>query len=461
MKKKFLAAIAALGLAASALVIAPLSAGAAGTTYTSGLTNATDGTNPVSQNTISFDKYLVVKGESAVPGVTFNFTVTPTDGNTAPVLDGVSGAVFKTGDSANTGSNTAGEVVFTAGEAAITDETEPTAECWLDSTSGNEKYAKKTLTLDFSNVLFTEPGIYRYQIAETGGMASVANDVKLTEDNGYRTLDVYVCDYEDLYNGLTDAQKLVYTAPNTSNHELYIKGYALYNGIVTGAPEALTPTKSSAFVNAYPVQKLTFGKSVTGNQGSKDKYFKFTVQLTNPDNLAIPATDTFVVQGNWEKAPEKNLATTYTSAEMKAANNVSSLTFAQLTAGYSFYLRDQDSISILGIPSGLGYVLTEVQEDYTPSVSFADTGDKNTGDKTGEGTAIAGVTAADGKSYSVTDSYLKEGATVTFTNNRAGTIPTGILSTVAGSAGIVALGVLGVAGGMLYVKKKKSEDEEE
>lgn len=59
----------------------------------------------------------------------------------------------------------------------------------------------------------------------------------------------------------------------------------------------------------------------------------------------------------------------------------------------------------------------------------------------------------------VTDTFLRTDAGVIFTNDRAGNIPTGILSTVVGSAALVALGIAGVAGGALYLKKKKSEEE--
>ena len=90
-------------------------------------------------------------------------------------------------------------------------------------------------------------------------------------------------------------------------------------------------------------------------------------------------------------------------------------------------------------------------------------GDTKTGDKTGEGTDIAGEansaeSSAD-KTYTIADTYLKSNAVVTFTNDKAGTLPTGVLMTVAGSAAIAALGIAGVAAGTVYLRKKKSEEE--
>ena len=59
------------------------------------------------------------------------------------------------------------------------------------------------------------------------------------------------------------------------------------------------------------------------------------------------------------------------------------------------------------------------------------------------------------------DDFMQADAEIDFTNNRQGVIPTGILSTLAGSLCLTAIGAAGIAGGMLYVKKKKSGSDEE
>ena len=63
--------------------------------------------------------------------------------------------------------------------------------------------------------------------------------------------------------------------------------------------------------------------------------------------------------------------------------------------------------------------------------------------------------------HQIADTYISGDTVAAFTNDRSGVIPTGILTTVAGSLGIVAVGAVGVTCGMIYMKKKKSEDEEE
>ena len=185
------------------------------------------------------------------------------------------------------------------------------------------------------------------------------------------------------------------TVEGVTQDSLEIDGYFIHTG--NAAPKVGTPDnskKSTGFSNSFESNNLEFSKEVRGKQGSKDKYFKFTVQLTNADSLNVNDKDKFTLTGEWDKEPAKNSATVYTAADMKAANNTESVTYAQLKAGYDFYLQSGQNIQIQGIPQGLGYVITEQQEDYDPSVTMDSTGDTKTGDKTGEGTAIAGAVYA-------------------------------------------------------------------
>lgn len=306
--KRIAAGAASLAMVASMALSMPLGAGAAGTQYTAGLTTATDGTNPVSQNTTTIDKYLVMDVNTNVPNANFDFSIAPYDstsaekavitaasGSNLAVINGVmtqsSGTLdFKANDATNTGSATAGRVAFAQSDTANT-VTEgatgvDTAVVWQDNTSGNEKYAKKTLTLDFSTVQFTEPGVYRYLITETGTNQGITNDtgVTTTGQNTYRTLDVYVEDYAGYLaakEAATAGSTTGYTAVN--GKELLITGYVLYDGKHDAAPAETggNVDKSTSYTNAYATYDLTFSKTVTGNQGSKDKYFAFTVKIEN------------------------------------------------------------------------------------------------------------------------------------------------------------------------------------
>lgn len=437
--RKIAASAAALTMIASMAAAAPVNASA----YTA-----------INGGEISFEKYLVMKNEATVPNVTFGFTVEPIDDSevkeataaTMAVMKGPVGITFKSGVTdvtPDTADATSAIVAFKSTDTTTVEASKGSKSIVFQTTvTTDEKFAEKTLKLDLSAVSFTEPGIYRYKITETAstGVAGVTNDTI-----NVRYLDVYV------KNATT-------TGTETTSDSLEIQGYYLHTG--DDAPAAGTTAdsskKSSGFSNAYTTNDLEFRKVVTGNQGSKDKFFKITVQLTNPDDLSISDSDTFQLSGTWTKEPVKNDATIYSADEMKTANNVTSLTYAQLkgTEGYSFYIHDGELIELHGIPSGLGYTIKEEEEDYAPSVAMNTTGDVKTGDKSGEGTDID-----ISNKNKVSDTFLKSNAGVIFTNDRAGNLPTGVISTVAGSAALVALGIAGVTGGTIYLKKKKSEEE--
>ena len=165
--RRFASLIASAAMIASMAAV-PMSASAAGTPYTAGLTNATDGTDPVSKNVTMIDKYLVMDVNANVPNANFDFSIAPYDsesdekaviiaasGSNLAVINGVTTQTegtldFKADDAANTGSATAGVVSFVQSDTNTT-VTEgatgaDTAVVWQDTTVGNEKYAKKTLT---------------------------------------------------------------------------------------------------------------------------------------------------------------------------------------------------------------------------------------------------------------------------------------------------------------------------
>lgn len=439
--KRIAAAVSSISLSAMMMLCAmPMSASAANT-YT-----------PIHGGEVTFEKYLVLKKEATVPNVEFSFSAAPIEdsevleatGQTLAVMKGPAGIKFKAGTDvtvSGTGDSEAAAAFKSADSAKAETEKGTKSINFATADTSDEKFAEKEITLDLSGVSFPEPGVYRYKITEADtDHAGITNDA-----DQVRYLDVFV-------------KSVSKTVGSVTQDSLEIDGYFIHTG--NAAPKVGTPDnskKSTGFSNSFGSNNLEFSKEVRGNQGSKDKYFKFTVQLTNADTLNVNDNDKFTLTGEWDKEPAKNSATVYTAADMKAANNTESVTYAQLKAGYDFYLQSGQNIQIQGIPQGLGYVITEQQEDYDPSVTMDSAGDTKTGDKSGEGTAIAGV--KDGESFSVTDTLLKSDAGADFVNERAGTIPTGVITTVAGSAGIVLLGAAGIAGAV-YAKKKKDEDED-
>ena len=443
MKRKRLAAFAAAAAMFAAMSLPMTASAANGGSY---------GTNIGGTRTTSFNKYLVMHNSAHVPGAAFDFSITAGEAvaetaTTSPVFAGVGSPTFMPDDETNTGSKTPGRAVFsnnntTYPESDVTaTEDKPAFSTPDDKT--DEKYAKRMMTISFpQQTPFTQPGVYRYIITETGTAAGVTNDPVST-----RTLDVYVVDDDS----------------DPSKKLLKIDGYVLYNGTVTSAPSktdssAALGTKSTGFTNTYTARNLSFGKEVTGNQGSKDKYFKFTLNITDAAGATLN-----VKVSEMDTQTTKTDSTKYTKAEMDAANGADDepdLDGHNIKIGESgevtktYYLRDGQYVTIEGLPQGAKYTVSEDEEDYTSSegtdkVAVAAVGTQ------GEEGYVAAKLYDDDPNGTIGTSDVYTG----FTNNRQGDIPTGILSTVKGSVIIIAVGAVGVIGAIVFLKKRKSEEE--
>ena len=411
----------------------------------------------ITGNKVTFYKTLIVDKDAVIPNLEFTFSTAgggavtgdPTDQNnpTITVLNG-------------TGTIADKKVTFTSSMTA-------------DATNAHGVTSDyKTVTLpveiDLTVATYSEPGVYRYYITEAEGDSRVLYDVdeNLAATTGarVRTLDVYVED------------------TGASTPALAVTGYVMYLGQVTAAPSVGTNatngdavsgnvvigesgiyvvtggntvteatsagTKTNYIMNAYKTHDLTFGKEVIGNQGSRDKYFKVRVTCTGLND-----TDKFPVDmSHAETAPTKTTATTYAAADMATANNKTQLTGLQLTDGYDFYLQDGNYVTILGLPEGCGYTVSETAEDYTSNEKITAANSSLDWDGT------AGVDALNDELDDDLDADKHTG----FTNEKKGVIPTGVLL-VATPVIIVAL--IAVAGVVFFAvrsaKNRAQEDEAE
>ena len=170
---------AMMAVTALASIGAPVFA-AAGTNY---------GTTIEVTKTTTFDKFLVMDKQANVPNATFTYAVTAGNakaydvaGKKFQVLAGVDADKITM---AGVGTPTANTIAYTPADTTANDENTMVKN--YDKTT--EKYAKKTAKLDLSAVNFTEPGVYRYIITESGTNQAITNDADLT-----RVLDVYVND---------------------------------------------------------------------------------------------------------------------------------------------------------------------------------------------------------------------------------------------------------------------------
>lgn len=358
----------------------------------------------------TFDKYLVMDQEANVPNASFTYTIEPgtaknydVDNKKVQVLAGVGTPTMTDEDTETAGY----QLVFKPGDTLY--KTLQTRDQVKDFDPTKQGYAKKTSTVDFSGVTFTEPGIYRYVITETGTNQAVTND-----ENNKRYLDVYVTD---------------------ENGTLKVSGYILHatdsdvgmkdsQGSDGTEPEG----KSQGFTNTYDTSNLTFKKEVSGNQASHDKYFEFTVEIKD----AVPGTEYNVDIQGATPTSGSNAAT--------IANNANKTNVTKLKADddgkvtQKFYLQHGQYITIQGIAKDSTYTVTENEEDYKSEAAVVD--------------GYKDLTTGKVASTDLKTSYL---------NTRAGAIPTGVIMTVAPFAAVTLLG----AAGMVTIKMRKKEDDAE
>lgn len=370
---------------------------------------------PVAGSEIEINKYLVMDEAANVPNVEFTFSIAP---GTAINSDaGSTKAQVRAGNDANavTGTPTIETATFAAGQQTYTAADDLTSAGLQVATGAKdpvtlaqgEKYAKSQFAVDFSGVQFKEPGVYRYVITEAASsIGGITNDADAT-----RTLDVYVVD---------------------NNGALQVQGYVLHNNdggdaLLDGSSAT---NKAQGYINRFATHDLTISKTVAGNAGSRDEYFKFTVTITG----AVAGT-----------VYDVDLTAAEAETKTNAINTESHENPAQLTADaqgsvqQDFYLQNGQSIVIKGLADGVSYTIAEEDalldnEGYVTTVA-------QTGDTDGTFTA---------DSRSLVNAAITADTTDAFTNTKAETIPTGIINKVAPYAAVV-----GLAAFLLIVSRRK------
>ena len=403
---------------------------AAGTNY---------GTTIEGTKTTTFDKFLVMDKQANVPNATFTYAVTAGNakaydvaGKKFQVLAGVDAdkitmaGVGGTAEAAEAAA-AANTIVFRQGDGSDTHDT--TKDAYVKDLAAGKKYALKTATLDFSKVQFTEPGVYRYIITESGTNQGITNDADLT-----RVLDVYVNDASADVDG-------------TFTKKLTIAGYVLHSNVDDepdvaagenfGSTGAYTDKKSQGFTNSYDTSDLTLRKQVTGNQASRDKYFEFTLNIA----AAQPNTKYDVVIYDADATSKANAATIDANA---GQTNVTSITTDGAgKATQKFYLQHGQQVTVQGLAKDTTYTVTENTEDYKSTANTKDTPVVDT--------------KADTEAAPVDGTIVSTDLTTGFLNTRDGVIPTGVIMAVAPFAVVTLLGGAGVV--TMMMKKSKKEDE--
>lgn len=185
------------------------------------------------------------------------------------------------------------------------------AEFERGAATGNGAIGEITVTLPAYNKV----GVYEYTLKETPGKTAGVEYYK-----GNITLVVTVVNAEE-------------------KGKFHVESVAVHKGDASSV-------KSDTFENTYSAGTLNVSKKVTGNLGDKDKYFEFKVTLT----------------GDNKKSYGESYAVT-------GGSNTSNPQIIKIGKETTFFLKDDERISIANLPYGVTYTVSEVPvEKYTTKV---------------------------------------------------------------------------------------------
>lgn len=363
----------------------------------------------------------------------------------------------------------------------------------------------KKLAIDFSGVVFSKPGVYRYKITETAPAAATMTAAGVTDGttSNIRYLDVYV-----MRSNVDDATHDLYTDGSTAAQWI-IYGYvcidSIYdddsvdpstkktNGFVAKSDDA---TSGSETADQYYTYNLTVTKDLVGDNSMINHQFPFAVAF---DTATNSKTGTFqlIVESDGSKSTVGGTGltavtdvaagaatvndptpTTGTTAAIKKIGSAQVLS----ASNYSVKIADGNTttgttdglVKLIGIPYGVLASVTETndnvgttyqasaKEDVTTAAGTtlvavdvsSSTGTLSTGspvvasiDNTETATRTVSVATAYGSNVN---------AAVQFTNTLAIISPTGVAFRVAPYVLMLAAGMF-----LLLVSRHRRKDEEE
>ena len=406
---------------------------------------------PVAGGRVSFEKYLIYNSQANCPNVNFKFTITsgepiaPKEGKEAILSgsdDAISGDVRmyckNNSQLANTAHFDSSKEKFSTVQAINTDLGQKSTLSKDPITLPTGKvYSRDEVTVDFTNVTFAEPGIYRWVISETSAALSPAQGSKgsnnesygiINDENPTRYLDVYID--HNTFQG----------SNGSGTGTLKVVGYVLHsskNFQPSSSSEILEPendTKAIGYTNTFETHDITLNNTVGGNQGSTNKYFKFTISITNAgaSNLITfsGAHDAKVIVDSHNSVTDK----TYNNKE-----NPTSVTTDQYgSAIVDVYLQHGQTYVIQGLPKNTSVGIWEIQDDYNAQYQIQQNG-----------------TIKDANSENRAEvNNITQDTIVSFTNTKNGTIPTGLIVTALPGLLLVSISFIVI----FVIRKQKIEE---
>lgn len=402
------------------------------------------------------------------PAITYTYTVTPgtevsiTDDTsdhasgtaaTAATLPGITTGVKVNGGTAGTASSASGTLEWTNADI-------------LDAAAAGAANCKE-FTLDFSDVVFTQPGVYRYLITEA---ASAYTTSGVTETTGTHTrcLDVYVMRSEDYDDAeITDADWRIYgyvcvieSEDITPDGDTPTAGAVKTNGFV-----AATNDGTAVKADEYHTFNLTIGKTLVGDDVMNSHKFPFDAAWT-----AGGATGTF--QFAVEESDAAVTKTAQAAATSVGGTSVAANSLYKVGGASAVGTADKDgspsiasggTVKYIGIPTGTIAAVTETNDvtgtTYTTTVEADGTAAAFTGGTADLSSDSKTASLADGMTAVYEQAAAPDADTnaeIQFTNTLSIISPTGYVVRFAPYALMLAGGIA-----LLLVAKKHRKHTEE
>ena len=458
MKKALALALAVLMMASLSVAVfaegeAELTGGEVG-----GFTPTSPDTPTVQNKTLILKKELTAynANETTINAPTISYTYAITAGDAGVnVTDADSD--HATGIGALTVPTKAG---ITAG-VAITGTDENTI-AWANTetlnadTAGAANY--KDLKINFSNVVFTGPGIYRYVITETAPNYA-ASGVTATTGTHTRYLDVYVKAADSFTNGSTAEEWDIYgyvcmyeNKAITPDGDTTTTGAMKTNGFVAGTNDG-TVIKA----DSYYTFNVTVSKTVQNDNYAKATHaFPFTVIFTNAavtQSVDISSATTGTTPDGFIDPAREALSDGNTKGVVS--------------------IKDGASVKYIGIPNGTSVEVYETNDMtgviYQVTTALTSTGTATTPDNSvswGDKPTVAVAQAAEKEAFQSTKATIATTAdkdddnayAVAVTNRLLTISPTGVSLRVAPYALMLCAGLLLVFFSRRRKAKAESED---
>ena len=347
------------------------------------------------------------------------------------------------------------------------------------SATGTANY--KNLTIDFSNVVFTAPGVYRYKITESADDYTTSGVTDGTS-TAIRYLDVYVKSSDTYTDGSTAAQWTIYgyvCIDSSYDDDDVTPTTKKTNGFVAKSEDA---TSGSTTADQYHTYNLTVGKTLTGDSTMENHEFPFDIAFSN--GTAGTATETFQfavkTSGNATVAHTDNAATTsvngtsVAAAALPTVGGADAVTTAAKDGNPT--IANDATVTYIGIPSTIKATVTETNDvvgtTYTTK-AYADEGnvkattqvafdDASTAALSTDGSLAKGIATTDQSDTAV---YAQAAAPtadtnqwIQYSNTLAIISPTGFAVRFAPYALVLLGGILLIAIGLtVYNKSNKKE----